>query len=242
QQNGQDVSSAVRNSISDGGRGARIGGSTIGANNPNARISRRDAISQIHENAARSAAEGGYSVPSEDFYSAMGTNQIQSVPDFSNFNVSEPSSSSASNSSSSSSSEDPLIAERRRIDEYLELLQQREAEYKEMVENLQRLGIKDVVNDEGERVPVEDAFAATNAKIESQRALAMKEREELEQRLRGAEDSLATGQGRQSIASNAGSSDESRPIASSTPNNGAGASGSSASRSIASIGGSSGGS
>src|SRR5690606_7051411 len=89
QQNGQDVSSAVRNSISGGGRGARIGGSTIGANNPNARISRRDAISQINENAARSAAEGGYSVPSEDFYSAMGTNQIQSVPDFSNFNVSE---------------------------------------------------------------------------------------------------------------------------------------------------------
>src|SRR5690606_22447896 len=135
QQTGQDVSSAVRSAISGGGgRSGYLGGSTIGANNPNASISRRDAFSEISENAARNAAasSGSFTVPSDDFYSAMGTNTIQSVPDFSNFNVSDSSSSSSSVSSSSVSSEDPLAAERRRIDEYLELLQNREEEYKKM--------------------------------------------------------------------------------------------------------------
>src|SRR5690606_8689573 len=108
-------------------------------------------------------------------------------------------SSSSSVSSSSVSSEDPLAAERRRIDEYLELLQNREEEYKKMVAELQRQGVKEVVNDQGETVSVEDAFAATNAKIEQQRSLAMKEKEELEQRLRVAGRSLEGDQSRSNV-------------------------------------------
>lgn len=242
QRTGGDPSAAARSIVSGRGRFNISSGSTMGSNNPNARYSRRDALSAISENAARRAASesGSYTVPSDSFYSSMGTNQIKSVPDFSSFDADEASSSSLSSVADSRSSSDPLEAERRRIDEYLGLLQQREEEYKRMLAELQRQGVKEVVNDEGEKVSVEDAFAATNAKIEEQRALAMKERDDLERRLKGAERTFETDRNNRGIASNTQSGDSSRPTVSSTPSGNNSAPSNSASRTIASVGSSTG--